>query len=94
MITQDMLADAASTLAHLWATEGPAMNRIGVERLIRAYPAATQLALCTMIWRYLEDRHSPAQAEAFTQWMCDLAGVQVYPLQRASGAISAALENV
>lgn len=81
-ITQDMLADAASTLAHLWATktiEQPecGRNRIGVERILLAYPAATQMAICTMIWRYLEDRHSQADAAAFTDWLCDLAGAQV-----------------
>lgn len=80
MITQNMLADAASTLAHLWATKADpacARNRMGVERMLLAYPAATQMVLCTMIWRYLEDRHSQADAAAFTDWLCDLAEVRV-----------------
>lgn len=74
-ITQNMLADAASTLAHLWAAGDDAMNRTGVERVLLTYPAATQRAITPMIWRYLEDRHSSADAQSFFELLCELAGV-------------------
>lgn len=67
----ERLADAASTLAYLW-TQGhkSAMDRIGIERLIIAYPHAIQCALCALMLRNMECADA---RRAFENWLYDMA---------------------
>ena len=71
---RETIRDAASTLAYHWA-EGPAgiKDRLGVERLIRAYPKGLQLPLCAWVLLYLERRGWYTQAAAFESFLFDLA---------------------
>ena len=71
---RDTIRDAASTLAFHWA-EGPGghKDRLGVERLIRAYPTGLQLPLCANILLMLERSGHHAQAVAFEALLFSLA---------------------
>jgi hypothetical protein len=74
MVTQSNLANAASTLAHHWATKTH-MDRIGVERCILAYPTDYRPALCVLICRYLEERGDHVPRVLFMDWLYELAHV-------------------
>jgi len=74
MVTKNNVRDAASTLAHHWCG-ADAMDRVGVERVILAYPQALQLPLCALIMHTLEGRGFYTQAAAFEGWLFALADV-------------------
>jgi hypothetical protein len=78
MLTKDNIRDAASTLAHHWVSAEP-KDRVGVERIIRAYPAPLWPALCAHIMRYLELRGWYVKAEQFEALLFDFAGELVAP---------------
>lgn len=79
---REHLRNAASTLAHHWAkaTADPdlAMNRLGVERLILAYPPAHQCVLAVMVVQILRERCiSSTAADAFEDMLFELVEAQV-----------------
>jgi hypothetical protein len=70
-VTRDDIRNAASTLAHHWATRDP-KDREGVRRLIAAYPPATRLPLCALILECLE----ADQRVAFDGLLFDMADIE------------------
>lgn len=71
-MTRDTLRNAASTLAHHWENNS-GIDRIGVERLIDAYPPAHQRHLCALVLSYLEQRGAYTSAMAFESMLYDAA---------------------
>lgn len=73
-VTRNDIRNAASTLAHHWATRDP-KDREGVRRLIAAYPPATRLPLCALILERLQDY--PAESVgAFDGLLFDMADIE------------------
>jgi hypothetical protein len=75
-MTRANLRNAASTLAHHWASgEGGscAHNRLGVERCLLAYPEGHQRVLCAMMFQVLNTRHGAHHADAFEDMLYDAA---------------------
>jgi hypothetical protein len=68
----ETLADAASTLAHYWVGSEPSKDRLGVERLIRAFPASTRPALCALVYQTLHARGFYTQANAFLGMLIEM----------------------
>lgn len=73
MLTRDNIRDAASTLAHHWVS-ADSRDRLGVERLIRAYPHQMRPVICAHIMRHLVLQGFYTQAEKFEDLLLDLAG--------------------
>jgi hypothetical protein len=78
MITRDNIRDAASTLAHHW-TSADRRDRLGVERLLLAYPVELQRPLAALILMRLEERGHYTGAAAFEALLFDLAGLEPEP---------------
>jgi hypothetical protein len=75
MVKRADIRNAASTLAHHWCRSEP-MDRIGVERCIKAYPPALQLPLCANILLLLHERGFYTHADSFEALLFDLADVE------------------
>ncbi|WP_368508076.1 hypothetical protein [Bradyrhizobium lupini] len=73
-VTRDDIRNAASTLAHHWATRDP-KDREGVRRLIAAYPPATRLPLCALILERLQD-YKGDTVSAFESLLFDAADIE------------------
>lgn len=73
-VTRDDIRNAASTLAHHWATRDP-RDREGVRRLIAAYPPATRLPLCALILERLQD-YAGDTCTAFDGLLFDMADIE------------------
>jgi hypothetical protein len=75
-MTRANLRNAASTLAHHWASGdggSSASNRLGVERCLLAYPEGHQRVLCAAIVQVLRGRHGAHHADAFEDMLYDAA---------------------
>jgi hypothetical protein len=73
--TRDDIRNAASTLAHHWATRDP-KNREGVRRLIAAYPPAIRLPLCALILERLGDYPQDNMRDSFDGLLFDMADIE------------------
>jgi len=71
-MTREALRNAASTLAYHWENNA-GIDRIGVERMLDAYPHAHQRLLSLMVYDYLETRGAYTAAMAFESMLYDAA---------------------
>jgi hypothetical protein len=74
-VSREDIRNAASTLAHHWASREP-QDREGVRRLIAAYPAAYRLPLCALILERLHFSYASEATEAFDGLLFDMADIE------------------
>lgn len=74
-VTRDDIRNAASTLAHHWASRAP-KDREGVRRLIAAYPPAMRLPLCALILERLVGMNDGYGSDAFDALLFDMADIE------------------
>lgn len=75
MLTRDNIRDAASTLAHHWASKDR-RDRLGVERIYLAFPVELQRPLGALVMRMLELRGLYTAAAAWEGLLFELAGLE------------------
>jgi len=75
--TRESVHDAASTLAYHWAEgAGGHKDRLGVERLIRAYPIGLQIPLCANVLLLLQERGWYTHADKFEGLLFEMAATR------------------
>ncbi|MGM5019190.1 hypothetical protein [Tardiphaga sp. 367_B4_N1_1] len=74
-MTREDIRNAASTLAHHWASRDP-QDREGVRRLIAAYPLAIRVPLCALILERVHATYPPEALQAFDNLLFDMADIE------------------